>query len=258
MWPTSPAEPLAPRWIRPSTTIPAPIPVPILTKTKSSTPRPQPAVSSPSAITLTSLSTHTGTPRSAKRARTAYPSQPGMIGGETGRPDSNSTGPGTPMPMPQSGAGHARLGDALVEELLDAGQHGVGAGRDVGRLLPVDDDLAREVGERDVGARRAEVGDEQVARVGAEAEQPRRPAARRDTEAILCQQPVVEQRVDPLGQHRAAEPGRLRELRPRGRAVCADVVEHGDEAVGLERDPGLCRHFGFECRHICRSRQDFS
>ena len=64
-------RPIAPRWIRPSTTIPAPIPVPILTKTKSSTPRPQPAVSSPSAITLTSLSTQTGTPRSAKRARTA-------------------------------------------------------------------------------------------------------------------------------------------------------------------------------------------
>ena len=115
-----------------------------------------------------------------------------------------------------------------------------------------------EVGERDVRARRAEVGDEQVARVGAEAEQPRRPAARRDADAVLREQPVVEQRVDPLRQDGAAEPGRLRELRAGRRAVRAHVVEDGDEAVGLERDAGLRRHFGSECRHICRDRQDFS
>ena len=62
MWPMSPAQPCAPRWISPRTMIPAPMPVPILTKTKFSRPRPMPAVSSPSAITFTSLSIQTGTP----------------------------------------------------------------------------------------------------------------------------------------------------------------------------------------------------
>ena len=122
----------------------------------------------------------------------------------------------------------------------------------------MDDDLAGEVGERDVGARRAEVGDEQVAGVGAEAEQPRRPAARRDADAVLREQPVVEQRVDPLRQDGAPEPGRLRQLGAGRRAVRAHVVEDGDEVVGLERDAGLRGHFGSECKHICRDRQDFS
>ncbi len=122
----------------------------------------------------------------------------------------------------------------------------------------MDDDFPGEIGERDVCARRAEVGHEQIAGVGAEPEQARRPATRRDADAVLREQPVVEQRVDPLRQHRAAEPGRLRELRPRGRAVRAHVVEDGDEAVGLERDAGLRRHFGSECKHICRDRQHFS
>ena len=181
-----------------------------------------------------------------------------MIGGETGRPDSNSTGPGTPMPMPQSEPVTPASSTHLVEELLDAREHGVRAGGDVRCLLPVHEDLAGEVGERDVRARRAEVGDEQVARVGAEAEQPGRAAAGRDADAVLRQQPVVEQRVDPLRQDGAPEPGRLRELGAGRRAVRAHVVEDGDEAVRLERDAGLCGHFGSECRHICSNRQDFS
>jgi hypothetical protein len=38
--------------------------------------------------------------------------------------------------------------------------------------------------------------------------------------------------------------------------VRADVVEDGDEAVGLR---GETRgHFGSECRYICSNRQDFS
>ena len=76
----------------------------------------------------------------------------------------------------------------------------------------MDDDPARQVRERDVGARGAEIGDEEVARVGAEAEQPRRPAAGRDADAVLGEQPVVAERIDALGQDGAAETRRLRQL----------------------------------------------
>jgi hypothetical protein len=121
----------------------------------------------------------------------------------------------------------------------------------------VDDDPAREVGERDVGAGGAEVGDEQVAGVGAEAEQARRAAAGRDADAVLRKQAVVPQRVEPLGQDGAAEPGRLRQLGPRRLAVRAHVVEHGEQVVGLG-GVGLGGHFGSECKDICLDRQDFS
>ena len=95
-----------------------------------------------------------------------------MIGGEIGRPDSNSTGPGTPMPMPEEASPAARRRrEALLEERLDAPEHDVGPGGDVGRLGAVGEDPAREVGQRDVGAGRAEIGDEQVPGVGAEAEE---------------------------------------------------------------------------------------
>ena len=122
----------------------------------------------------------------------------------------------------------------------------------------MDGDHAGEIRERDVRARRAEVGHEQVARVGAEAQQPRRPPARRDADAVLGEEAVVEQRVDPLGQHGAAEAGCLCELGARRRAVRADVVEHRDDTVGLESDAGLRGHFGSECKDICCDRQDFS
>ncbi len=70
MCPTSPADPWAPRWSRPSEMIPAPIPVPILITTTLSWPWAMPDRHSPSARTLTSLSTQTGAPKpSANRSR---------------------------------------------------------------------------------------------------------------------------------------------------------------------------------------------
>ena len=258
MWPTSPAEPLAPRWIRPSTTIPAPIPVPILTKTKSSTPRPQPAVSSPSAITLTSLSTQTGHAALGESLPqpVAVPARHDRRRDRPARLELDR--PGNADADPPERAVATCLGDALLEELLDVREHSVGAGGDVGRLLPVDDDPAGQVRERDVGAGGAEVGDEQVARVGAEAEQTWRPAARRDADAVVREQPVVPERVDALREDGAPEPGRLRQLRPRRLAVGADVVEHRDEIVRLGGGVGLRGHFGSESKDICRDRQDFS
>ena len=134
-------------------------------------------------------------------------------------------------PDPPQRAGGAGLCDALVEERVDVREHLLRPGGDVGRLLAVDDDPAGEIGERDVGARRTEVGHEQVARVGPEAEQSRGAAAGRDAHAVLREQAEVDQDVDPLGQDRAAEPGGDGQLRARALAVRADVVQDVHEPV---------------------------
>ena len=172
---------------------------------------------------------------------------------------------------PEASRQGPRLRLALVEELLDACEHRVRAGRDVGALCSVDEDLAREIGERDVHARRAEVGDEQIPGVGAEAEQPGRPASRRRAEPVLGQEAVVEERVDALRDDRPAETRRLDEASAGRLTVDADVVEHGHEPVRRGRAVpqgfrchgllGLLSargHFRFDCRHICRRRQDFA
>src|SRR3954447_1058030 len=101
MCPMSPAEPSAPRYTSPSSTMPHPMPVPTLTKRKLSTLRAVPECCSPSAMMLTSLSTMTGAPTAAARvSRTGNRFQPGMIGGITGAPSRWLTGPGTPTPTP--------------------------------------------------------------------------------------------------------------------------------------------------------------
>src|SRR5579859_7642855 len=104
MWPMSPAPPLLPRWMAPLQTMPAPMPVPILTKIRLSTPTAAPARSSPSAMILTSLSTITRAVRkvSRKYSPIGKPSQAGISGGATRVPVENSTGPGTPMPIPNT------------------------------------------------------------------------------------------------------------------------------------------------------------
>ena len=117
-----------------------------------------------------------------------------MIGGEIGRPASNSTGPGTPTPMPNSSPGGVARSTHSVEERLDASEHGVGPGGDVRRLGRVREDPAREVGDGDVDARRAEIRHEQVPRVGAEAHGARRAAAGRRADAALGDEPVVGER----------------------------------------------------------------
>ena len=105
---------------------------------------------------------------------------------------------GTPTPMPQSVPATSASATHSSKSPSTRARTASGLGRDVGRLLAVDDDLAREVGERNVGARGAEVGHQQVARVGAEAEQPRRPTARRDTDTVFGEQSVAAERIDAL------------------------------------------------------------
>ena len=101
-----------------------------------------------------------------------------MIGGEIGRPASNSTGPGTPMPIPHSRPGSAsRRPDERIEQRVDAVEATLGAGLDPGRLVVVAEDPAVEGRHRDIDAGRAEVGDQDVAAVGPEGQLARRPAA---------------------------------------------------------------------------------
>ena len=98
----SPAAPSAPRCTWPPATKPDPMPVPIFTNSRKASSL-QWAQCSPTAMMFTSLSTSAGTPnQSAKRSPTGCRFQPGMIGGNTGLPVANSTGPGRPTPTPRS------------------------------------------------------------------------------------------------------------------------------------------------------------
>ena len=92
-----------------------------------------------------------------------------MIGGEIGRPVENSTGPGTPIPTPHRRPGRDRVGrSSCVEQLVDALEAGLRAGRDLRGLVVVPEDPAVEARDGDVDAGRAEVGDEDVAGIRAE------------------------------------------------------------------------------------------
>ena len=133
-----------------------------------------------------------------------------MIGGAIGRLEWNSTGPGSADADPPELPGQlVGLGEALLEELVDVVEHEVRARGDVVRLLDVHDDLAGEVGDRDVDARGAEVGDEQVPGVRAEAEEPGRAPAGRGPELALGEEAVLDELRHALGDDRAAS-GRSR------------------------------------------------
>ena len=165
-----------------------------------------------------------------------------MIGGETGRPVSNSTGPGTPIPIPQQRPRPVNAASASHSSKSSSTRVStrVGPVRDRARLLHVRQDRAGEIGDRDVHARRAEVGDEQVPGVGAEADQPRRPPAGRAAELADADEPVLDELEHALSHHRAAEAGRLDQAGAGGFSVHPDVVEHGYEAVRRDRAVPKC------------------
>ena len=117
-----------------------------------------------------------------------------MIGGEIGRPVRYSTGPGTPMPMPQMPPGQAaRRRQQLAEQLLDPIERHVRPVRDAGRLVVVAEDPAVERGHGDVDRGRAEVGDQHVAGVRAERQLAGRPAAGARARVALDDEPAIEQ-----------------------------------------------------------------
>ena len=72
-----------------------------------------------------------------------------MIGGLTGRPVANSTGPGSPTPTPRTSAASRPISlEQLVERMLEPRQHLVGALRDGDLVGVLGEHLAREVGHR--------------------------------------------------------------------------------------------------------------
>ena len=93
----------------------------------------------------------------------------------------------------------------------------------------MDKDPAGEIGERDVGARRTQVGHEQVARVGAETKQARGAAARGDPNAGIREQAAVDQQSTRWVRTERPSAVRLGELCARALAVRADVIQDVDQ-----------------------------
>ena len=155
-----------------------------------------------------------------------------MIGGETGRPVANSTGPGTAIPIPHSAPGHA-VGrrEQLVEQLLDPPEPDLRAGLDLRRLVAMAEDPPVERHDRHVDARRAEVRDQDVPGPGLERQLARRPAAGRRPRVALDHEPPLDQLPHPLGDDGPPEPGPLDQLRARLRSPETDLVEDEDERV---------------------------
>ena len=155
-----------------------------------------------------------------------------MIGGEIGRPESNSTGPGTPMPMP-----HSRPGMSCVVRSKESNSASTrssarsGTVLDPGGLVVVAEDPAIQARDGHVDAGRAEVGDQDVPGVRAEGELPWRSSAGARADVTFAQQPAIDQLLDPSRDDRAAEAGPFHELGARSGPSEADLVEHRDESV---------------------------
>ncbi len=118
-----------------------------------------------------------------------------------------------------------------LEQDVDPVEAALRTGLDVGRLVVVAEDPAVEGGHRDVDARGAEVGDEDVAAVGAEGQLARRATAGARADVALADEAALDELADALGHDRPAEAGPLDELGARPRPPEADLVEDGDERV---------------------------
>ena len=164
-----------------------------------------------------------------------------MIGGEIGRPVPNSTGPGTPMPIPQIRPGSV-VGrrEQLPEQLLDPPEHGLRPVRDGRRLIVVAKDPAIQRGDGDVDAGGAEIGDQDMPGVRAERQLARWAPAGRRAGVALDDQAAVEQLRDALGDDAPAEARVRDQLLARPRVAKPDLVEDRDERLeGLLGDrPG--------------------
>ncbi len=84
---------------------------------------------------------------------------------------------------------------------------------DPGRLVVMPEDPPVEGRDRDVDARGAQVGDQQMAAIGSEGQLARRAAARTRTNVALGQQSARDQVADPLRDDRPAEPRAGHEFR---------------------------------------------
>ena len=156
-----------------------------------------------------------------------------MIGGATGVPVTNSTGPGHADADAADVAALALgLAQQAVERLLEPGEHDLGPLGDRDVLARLGQHVAGQVGHRDARVRGAEVGRQHDARVAVEREGPRRPAAARGAGLGRHHELARQQRVDALGDRRARQARQLDELRVRARPPVPDEAQHRPRAVG--------------------------
>ena len=89
-----------------------------------------------------------------------------MIGGFTGWPVANATGPGTPIPMPRTSAGASRppRRSSSPKRSCDPVEHRLRAVADVEVQRDLGERGAGEVADGEPRVRRAEVGDQHDAR----------------------------------------------------------------------------------------------
>jgi len=85
--------------------------------------------------------------------------------------------------------------------------------------------------QRHVDAGRPQVGDEDVAGIGPEAELARRSTTGARPDIALGDEPALDQLTDPTDDDRPAETGPVAQLRPGSRATEADLVEDENERV---------------------------
>ena len=95
----------------------------------------------------------------------------------------------------------------------------------------VTQDPAIEAGDGDVDARRPEIGDQDVPRVGAEGQLARRAAARARAEVAFHHEPAIDQLLNASRDDRPPEARAGDQLGARARPAEADLVEDHDERV---------------------------
>ena len=170
-----------------------------------------------------------------------------MIGGEIGRPVSNSTGPGhADADRPTAARARRASSRAAASNSSSTRSRPTSGPASIARRLVVmAEDPAVERRDRHVDARRAEVGDQDVAGVGPERQLARRPAAGARPDVALDDEPALDELADPLGDDRPAEPGPRRRARSatatarggsrRGRATSASSASSGERRGGHGR-----------------------
>src|SRR6185436_18352976 len=108
---------------------------------------------------------------------------------------------------------------------------------------------------RDVDARGAQVGDEEMARRRPERELARRPAAGAGADVALDDKPALEQLPDALGDDRPTQAGPGDELGARARPPEPHLVENDDQGVerlvrkGPAEGPVACHQPGWYAFH---------
>ncbi len=144
---------------------------------------------------------------------------------------------GDPDPDPPQRSGD-RLGRSqqCVKQRVDAIEAALGPRLDLGRLAVMTEDPSVQAGQRDVDARRPEVGNEDVTGVGAKPQLPRGPAARARPDVTLRDEAAIEKLANSPDHDGTAEPGPGDQLRAGPRPAESDLVQDEHQRIqGLVR-----------------------